>query len=249
MAVAMGPGKRHITKPVCEITYELREEGIDTSVIVINAGSGVPADAPDVSTGSLFGLDQIEIERIQQFKVALIHLGNVKNHIIYKARLILRNVDMPAVIVCQAPVDFEDFARIGVKTRVVMPARRTSARRAPSMEIITGVVRGQTSPRPSWTRSSPRSRSGARSSASLHSLISSSYNGSYGTDMDRLTMPAIDCIVLNRIRCVLNTYAMVLIDDGLMGSDRSYRQLRLPVGERIIICPATLPASNEGSSA
>ena len=91
VAVAMGPGKRHITKPVCEITYALREEGIDTSVIVINAGSGVPADAPDVSTGSIFGLDQIEIDRIQQFKVALIHLGNVRTHIIYKARLILRN--------------------------------------------------------------------------------------------------------------------------------------------------------------
>ena len=26
VAVAMGPGKRHITKPVCEITYGLREE-------------------------------------------------------------------------------------------------------------------------------------------------------------------------------------------------------------------------------
>ncbi len=115
VAVAMGPGKRHITKPVCEITYELREEGIDTSVIVVNAGSGVPVDAPDASTGSIFGLDDIEIKRIQQFKVALIHLGNVKAHIIYKARLILRNVDLPAVVVCQAPVDFEDFARIGVE--------------------------------------------------------------------------------------------------------------------------------------
>ena len=119
VAVAMGPGKRHITKPVCEITYALREEGIDTSVIVVNAGSGVPSDAPDVSTGSIFGLDKIEMDRIQQFRLALIHLGNVRNHIIYKARLILRNVDIPAVVVCQAPVDFEDFARIGVKTRLV----------------------------------------------------------------------------------------------------------------------------------
>ena len=44
--IAMGPGRRHITKPVCEITYALREEGIDASVLVVNAGSGVPADAP-----------------------------------------------------------------------------------------------------------------------------------------------------------------------------------------------------------
>jgi len=146
VAVAMGPGKRHITKPVCEITYALREEGIDTSVIVINAGSGVPADAPDVSTGSIFGLDPIEVDRIQQFKVALIHLGNVRNHIIYKARLILRNVDLPAVIVCQAPVDFEDFARIGIKTRLVMPTKENIATKGRIEEIVTGVVRGTTAP-------------------------------------------------------------------------------------------------------
>jgi methyl-coenzyme M reductase subunit C len=144
VAIAMGPGKRHITKPVCEITYGLREEGIDTSVIVINAGSGVPADAPDASTGSIFGLDEIEVARIMQFKLALIHLGNVRNHIIYKARLILRNVDMPAVVVCQAPVDFEDFARIGVKTRQVMPKEENIGTKGTIMDIVTGVVRGTT---------------------------------------------------------------------------------------------------------
>lgn len=146
VAIAMGPGKRHITKPVCEITYALREEGIDTSVIVINAGAGVPHDAPDVSTGSIFGLDDIEIRRIQQFKIAIIHLGNVKNHIIYKARLILRNVDMPAIVVCQSPVDFEDFARIGVKTRVVMPRPESIASKGSIVDIVNGVVRGVTCP-------------------------------------------------------------------------------------------------------
>ncbi|MDD1772122.1 MAG: methyl-coenzyme M reductase I operon protein C [Methanomassiliicoccales archaeon] len=144
VAVAMGPGKRHITKPVCEITYGLREEGIDTSVLVVTAGSGVPTDAPDVSTSSLFGLDPIEVARIQQFKVVLIHLGNVRNHIIYKARLIMRNVDLPSIIVCQAPVDFEDFARIGCKTRLVMPADADIATKGTIMEIVTGVVRGTT---------------------------------------------------------------------------------------------------------
>jgi len=146
VAIAMGPGKRHITKPVCEITYGLREEGIDTSVIVINAGSGVPHDAPDVSTGSIFGLDDIEIRRIQQFKIAIIHLGNVRNHIIYKARLILRNVDMPAIVVCQSPVDFEDFARIGVKTRVVMPKPEDIGTKGTIVDIVNGVVRGVTCP-------------------------------------------------------------------------------------------------------
>jgi methyl coenzyme M reductase subunit C len=42
IAIAMSPGRRHITKPVCEITYGLRREGIQTSVLVLEAGSGLP---------------------------------------------------------------------------------------------------------------------------------------------------------------------------------------------------------------
>jgi len=146
IVIAMGPGRRHITKPVCEITFALREEGIDASVLVVNAGHGVPADAVDVTTGSYFGLDPIEVQRIQQFKIALIHLGNVRSHIIYKARLILRNVDIPAMIVSQCPVDFEDFADIGVKTRVVMPKDEDIGVKGEIREITTGVVRGVTCP-------------------------------------------------------------------------------------------------------
>ncbi|MEA4977572.1 MAG: methyl-coenzyme M reductase I operon protein C [Methanomassiliicoccaceae archaeon] len=146
VAVAMGPGKRHITKPVCEITYALREEGIDTSVLVVNAGSGVPSDAPDVSTGSRFGLDPLEVDRMRQFKVVLIHLGNVRNHIVYKARLILRNVDLPTIIVAQCPVDFEDFAAIGVKTAHVMPPDDEIQTQGEIVHIVTGVIRGVTCP-------------------------------------------------------------------------------------------------------
>lgn len=146
VVIAMGPGRRHITKPVCEITYALREEGIDASVLVVNAGSGVPTDAPDVTTGTRFGLDPLEVERIRQYKVVLIHLGNVRNHIIYKARLILRNVDMPAIVVTQCPVDFEDFASIGVKTRDVMPDPENVGTVGRIEEIVTGVVRGVTCP-------------------------------------------------------------------------------------------------------
>ncbi|MCQ2069658.1 MAG: methyl-coenzyme M reductase I operon protein C [archaeon] len=142
--IAMGPGRRHITKPVCEITYALREVGINASVLVVNSGSGVPTDAPDVTTGSRFGLDPIEVERIREYKVALIHLGNVRNHITYKARLILRNVDIPAIVVTQCPVDFEDFAAIGVKTRDVMPPEDKINTLGSIEEIVTGVVRGVT---------------------------------------------------------------------------------------------------------
>ena len=144
--IAMGPGRRHITKPVCEITYALREVGINASVLVVNSGSGVPTDAPDVTTGSRFGLDPIEVDRIRQYKVALIHLGNVRNHIVYKARLILRNVDIPAVVVAQCPVDFEDFAAIGVKTRDVMPDKDKIGTMGTIEDIVTGVVRGVTCP-------------------------------------------------------------------------------------------------------
>ncbi len=144
VVVAMGPGRRHITKPVCEITYALREEGIDVSVLVVNAGSGVPSAAQDFTTGTNFGLDPIEVERIQQYKLALIHLGNVRTHIIYKARLILRNVDIPAVIVSQCPVDYEDFAAIGVKTSVVMPSDENIDTKGEIVDIVTGVIRGVT---------------------------------------------------------------------------------------------------------
>ena len=146
VAIAMGPGRRHITKPVCEITYALREEGIDTSVLVLNAGAGVPADAPDITHGQCMGLDPIEVERIQQFKVALVHLGNVRSHIIWKARLILRNVNIPTILVTQCPIDYEDLAAIGVETKYVMPDDENINTKGCVEEIVTGVIRGVSCP-------------------------------------------------------------------------------------------------------
>ena len=146
VAIAMGPGRRHITKPVCESTYALREEGIDTSVLVLNAGAGVPADAPDITHGQCMGLDPIEVERIQQFKVALVHLGNVRSHIIWKARLILRNVNIPTILVTQCPIDYEDLAAIGVKTKYVMPDDENINTKGCVEEIVTGVIRGVSCP-------------------------------------------------------------------------------------------------------
>nr|AAB02001.1 McrC [Methanopyrus kandleri] len=134
VAVAMSPGSRHITKPVCEITYALREAGI---------GSGVPAEAP-VQTGATMGIEPEEIERINRHEVAVIHLGNVKQHIVWKARLILKHCDVPAVIVCQTPVDFEDFAEVGCRTRIVEPPEPETVGEV--VEIVTGVIRGETVP-------------------------------------------------------------------------------------------------------
>ena len=53
-------------------------------------------------------------------------------------------VDMPAVVVCQAPVDFEDFARIGVRTRYVMPKPENIGTKGEIVEIVNGVIRGST---------------------------------------------------------------------------------------------------------
>ena len=144
LAVAMSPGRRHITKPVCEITFALREANLMTSTLVLNAGAGVPQDAPSSGVGSLFGLTPKEIEQMKRHKVLVVHLGGVKSHIIYKARLILRNVDKPCVIICEYPVDFEDFAKIGVKTRLVMPENPKT--KGKIVDIVSGVIRGETCP-------------------------------------------------------------------------------------------------------
>ena len=53
---------------------------------------------------------------------------------------------MPAIVVTQCPVDFEDFASIGVKTRDVMPDPENVGTVGRIEEIVTGVVRGVTCP-------------------------------------------------------------------------------------------------------
>ncbi|MBP2143086.1 methyl-coenzyme M reductase subunit C [Methanococcus voltae] len=143
VVVAMSPGRRHITKPVCEITYGIRESGIQTSVLVLNAGSGLPADAPN-SLGSTFGLKPEEVEQVNRHKLCIIHFGNVKSHVVYKARLFLRYVTIPTIVVCQTPIDMEDFAKIGIKTADVIPMEPET--KGTIVEIVTGVVRGESSP-------------------------------------------------------------------------------------------------------
>jgi methyl-coenzyme M reductase subunit C len=146
IAIAMSPGRRHITKPVCEMTYGLRREGIQTSVLVLEAGTGVPESFPQSSRGygPTFGLNEREVEQIARHKIAVIHLGNVRSHAIHKAKEVLALVDIPAVIVAQCPMDFEDFAKEGIRTRLVKPPRQSTQTKGVVLDIVTGITRGAT---------------------------------------------------------------------------------------------------------
>ena len=146
--VGMSPGRRHITKPVCDITSALRQQGIEYSVstLVLNAGSGVPSDAEigGVAFGSNFGITNREIEQIERHKVAVLHHGNIQSHVVHKSRKILQECSVDAVVVCQAPVDYEDFAKVGVKTAYVMPKPENIRTKGIIKGLVTGITRGQT---------------------------------------------------------------------------------------------------------
>jgi methyl-coenzyme M reductase subunit C len=149
IVVGMSPGRRHVTKPVCDITSGLRQQGVEYSIstLVLNAGSGVPPDAPRIGgavIGAYFGLTEKEIAQIEKHKVAILHHGNVRSHVVHKVRFILERCDVPAVVVSQVPVDFEDFAKEGVKTALVMPPEDRIRTRGTVMAIVSGVTRGQT---------------------------------------------------------------------------------------------------------
>ncbi|MDY0387892.1 MAG: methyl-coenzyme M reductase I operon protein C [Methanolobus sp.] len=140
IAVAMSPGRRHITKPVCELTYGMRREEIQVSVLVLSTGQGVP----DTNMGSgSFGMNPEEIAQINRHKVAVIHTGNIRDHVVRKVKKILEEADIPAVVVCQTLVDFEDFAKAGVKTKLVKPKDGDILTKGRVMEIVTGVTRGE----------------------------------------------------------------------------------------------------------
>ncbi|MCX8181964.1 MAG: methyl-coenzyme M reductase I operon protein C [Candidatus Methanomethyliaceae archaeon] len=149
VAVAMSPSKRHITKPICEITYGLREQGIRTSVLVLESGSGVPSDSPygGAPGGTMAGINEKEVLQIRRYKLALFHLGGIGGHVVYKAKTFLRYVDIPTIIVCEAPVDYEDFAKVGIITRLVRPPPEKVECLGTIVDIVTGVVRGVSAPR------------------------------------------------------------------------------------------------------
>jgi methyl-coenzyme M reductase subunit C len=148
IVVAMSPGRRHVTKPVCDITSGLRREGVEFSVstLVLNAGAGVPPGTATSAavTGAYFGLTEKEIHQIEQHKVAILHHGNVRSHVVAKVRFILEHCDVDAVVVTQVPIDFEDLARVGVKTATVMPAPEDIQTKGTVVDIVSGITRGQT---------------------------------------------------------------------------------------------------------
>lgn len=147
VAIAMTPGRRHITKPVCEITYGLRREGIQVSVLVFEAGAGIPMDEMGSSAtakgyGPKFGITAKEIEQIARHKLVLIHMGNVNSHIVMKTKKILKYVNIPAVIACEFPIDYEDFAKAGIKTKFVKP--KNPETEGMVVAIVSGITRGET---------------------------------------------------------------------------------------------------------
>lgn len=149
IVVGMSPGRRHVTKPVCDITSGLRQQGIEYSIstLILNAGSGVPPDAPNIGGGVLgayFGLTEKEVRQIERHKLAILHHGNVRSHVVHKIRFILSACNINAVVVSQVPIDYEDLAKIGVKTAVVMPPEDKIVTQGTVMAIVSGVTRGQT---------------------------------------------------------------------------------------------------------
>ncbi|MDY6966619.1 MAG: methyl-coenzyme M reductase I operon protein C [Halobacteriota archaeon] len=145
IVLSMSPIARHVTKPVCEITYGLREAGLPVSVLVLEAGMGLPYDAPGGWKVQTSGITDKEIAQINRHKLAIIHQGNVPGHFIYKARVFLRHAEVPAIIVCQAPVTLEKFAEIGIKVRGIEGESETKGE---IVDVVTGVIRGETCPAP-----------------------------------------------------------------------------------------------------
>jgi len=49
-----------------------------------------------------------------------------------------------AIVVSQCPIDYEDLAKVGVKTPLVMPPEGRIRTKGTVMAIVSGVTRGQT---------------------------------------------------------------------------------------------------------
>jgi len=145
--LSMGPQPRHITKPVCEITYGLREAGINASVLVLEAGTGLPSELIEKHMHgrmSTCGINPKEIVQMNMHKLVLIHSGNIPAHFIYKVKLFIKHVERPAIVVCQAPVTLERFAEAGVRVRGF--PNENAETKGELVDIVTGVIRGQTCP-------------------------------------------------------------------------------------------------------
>jgi methyl-coenzyme M reductase subunit C len=152
----MSPGPRHVPKPVCEVTTELRDKGVNVGELILNGGDGTPADAPSILNGGdgtpadapsggghgvAFGLEPGEIDIIGRHKLLIEHHGNVKAHFIYKVRFVLKKVNIPSIVLCQSPVTYEDFEAIGVSTR-----NKEGKTQGKVVGIVSGIVRREDVP-------------------------------------------------------------------------------------------------------
>ncbi|MGP3666945.1 MAG: methyl-coenzyme M reductase I operon protein C [Candidatus Bathyarchaeota archaeon] len=135
VVVAMSPHRRHVTKPICQITYGIREAGFDVNVLVLNRGQGIPPDSPFIGSpsGGVCEINLEEIEKINRHKLAILHLGSVKDHVLYKARYFLRLIKIPVIIVCQAPITLEELSKMDEEAKL-------SGGKV--VGLVTGVVRG-----------------------------------------------------------------------------------------------------------
>ncbi len=142
IAIAMSPGPRHVPKPVCEVTTELRDKGVNVGELILNGGDGTPRDAPSGGGhGVAFGLEPEEIDIIGRHKLLIEHHGNVKAHFVYKVRFVLKKVNIPSIVLCQSPVTYADFEEIGVSTR-----NKECATQGKVVGIVTGIIRRETVP-------------------------------------------------------------------------------------------------------
>jgi methyl-coenzyme M reductase subunit C len=71
--------------------------------------------------------------------------------VVHKVRKILESCNVQAVVVSQAPIDYEDLAKAGVKTAFVMPPPDKVKTKGTVMAIVSGVTRGQTPTRENIT--------------------------------------------------------------------------------------------------
>lgn len=143
IVVAMSPSPRHITKPVCQITYSLREAGLDVSVLVLSAGTGSSSEtAPRNTLGtSLMELTDLEIHQMMRHKIVIIHVGNVPFHFIPKIKLILARANISAIILSQAEVSFEELASNGIKVKDM--ENEGTETNGTVVDLVNGIVRGQ----------------------------------------------------------------------------------------------------------
>lgn len=148
LIVSMIDDEKHIPRPVCEIARELRRQGIKTGVQVLGHGGGTPpvGEIPHAAKGRYFILGDRETDQMNGSKVLIFHMGNVKFHVLHKTKVLLQKIRTKSIVICQYLLDYEDFAKVGVKTRLVRPVEQSTETLGELVGLVTGVMIGQTCP-------------------------------------------------------------------------------------------------------